>query len=819
MRRAGILIAVFLLLFSVAGIKSQDLISNSSITGICYAGNKVNRIYIPPPKSFLTRSDFKGGGKITVTYSGFSAEARTAVEYAVKILESVLPSDVKMNVKASWTRISSTGVLGNSSITGFATGWGIDALDPFAYYPVTVAEKIAGKSLNEDYEADVELVLNSTAKWYLGTDGNTPVTKYDLVTVVIHELCHGLGFFDSMDAENSLGSYGISTIPIVYDKFVENIAGKKLTDTTLFKQNSTSLYLELIGGQLYFNGPLTRRYLSGNRARLYSPSEWDPGSSVSHLDETRTSEPDELMTPFIDFGEAIHNPGKLTMSVLGDLGWINTRIIPQTIKDTEDHLSEIQISATIESDTVYNREMVGLVYSFNDYLTSDTLFMSSPLLNDTFSATIQIPSYNSKLDYYFFVSDDFLRLYKSPTLAEKDPYSIFIGTDTVKPVISHKPVVYYFENIDSVLFKTGVTDNLGIDTVYIEYRINNGSVKYYGMTSEVQDEYTLNLSVKSDLLKGGDTIKYRIIAVDNASVQNAKVSPANDYYYIRIETLLPAVKSYSTDFYNATAEFFNSGFEIKKPSNFNTSGLHSDHPYKSPDEDYKSLEFSSVLRHPLIFDASGMSITFRELVLVEPGAEGSVFGFSDFYDYVIIEASKDFGKNWFALADGYDSRYISSWETAYNSKMDGQNSTFTGIESMMKEHAFFPRIQDRISNGDSLLIRFRLFSDPYANGWGWAIDDLKINPIVDKVENIYLPELRIFPNPGNGLVNITIGSSNNFKPVRISIYNYAGTCILRDALFTEETIKLNITGNPSGLYLIVINDGRNTSSIKYNLIK
>ena len=519
MRRPRILIAVFLFLFPVAGIKSQDLISNRSITGVCYAGNKVNRIYIPPPKSFLTRSDSKGGGKITVAYSGFSAEARTAVEYAVKILESMLPSEVKMNVKASWTRISSAGVLGNSSITGFATGWGIDALDPIAYYPVTVAEKIAGKSLNEDYEADVELVLNSSAKWYLGTDGNTPVSKYDLVTVVIHELCHGLGFFDSMDAENSLGTYGIGTIPIVYDKFVENLTGKKLTDTTLFKQNSTSLYLELIGGQLYFNGPLTRRYLSGNRARLYSPSEWDPGSSVSHLDETRTSEPDELMTPFIDFGEAIHDPGKLTMSILGDLGWINTRIIPQEIKDTEEHLSEIQINATIKSDTAYNREMVGLVYSFNDYLTSDTLIMSSPLVNDTYSATIQITSYNTKLDYYFFVSDDFLRLYKSPALAEKDPYSFYIGTDTVKPVISHKPVEYYFENIDSVLFKTGVTDNLGIDTVYIEYRINNGPLKYYGLTSEVPDEYTLNLNVKSQLLKGGDTIKYRIIAIDNASVQ------------------------------------------------------------------------------------------------------------------------------------------------------------------------------------------------------------------------------------------------------------------------------------------------------------
>ena len=45
-----------------------------------------------------------------------------------------------------------------------------------------------------------------------------------------------------------------------------------------------------------------------------------------------------------------------------------------------------------------------------------------------------------------------------------------------------------------------------------------------------------------------------------------------DYYGIRIETLLPVVKSYSTDFTNASAEFFNYGFEIAKPQDFRTSG-------------------------------------------------------------------------------------------------------------------------------------------------------------------------------------------------------------------------------------------------------
>ncbi len=35
-----------------------------------------------------------------------------------------------------------------------------------------------------------------------------------------------------------------------------------------------------------------------------------------------------------------------------------------------------------------------------------------------------------------------------------------------------------------------------------------------------------------------------------------------------------------------------------------------------------------------------------------------------------------------------------------------------------------------------MLMRFRLYSDPFANGWGWVIEDLKINPLVDAVEEI-----------------------------------------------------------------------------------
>ena len=420
-----------LVIASFIPVHGQKLISNSSVSGICYAGNKVNRIYIPPPDEFFKKSGTKSGGSITIYYTGFSTQAKTAMEYAASILKSMLPADTRLTILASWEKISNAGVLGNSVITGYAAGWSIDALNPIAFYPVALAEKIAGESLNSDIEGDLELRINSSINWYLGTDGNTPSQKYDLVTVVLHEICHGLGFFDSMNTSGTVGYYGSGSIPMIYDTFIENLAVKRLTDTLKFHNPSTSLFLELIGGQLWFNGPLLTKYTSGSRVKLYAPTVWDAGSSVSHLDENATLKADALMTPFIDLGEAIHNPGKLTYSILGDLGWINTRINHKPLGDTEKHLTEVVLSTQIKSDTLYNRNKVGVVYSFDNYFSSDTVFMTSPKSDDSLKTTISIPSYNKELQFYFFVEDCFLRLYRSPSLYNLLRYGRYIGTDTV----------------------------------------------------------------------------------------------------------------------------------------------------------------------------------------------------------------------------------------------------------------------------------------------------------------------------------------------------------------------------------------------------
>ena len=827
MKRLISLSIFVLIIISVCNLQAQNLIKNTSVTGVCYAGKKITRIYVPPPDEFYKRAGSKGGGSITIYYTGFPTQARQALDFAASILESMLPADTRFTINASWEKMSASGTLGQSTITGYAAGWGIDALNPMAIYPVALAEKITGKSLNDDLQGDLQLAINSAQTWYMGTDGQTPANKYDLVTVALHEICHGIGFFDSFNIDGTFGRYGGSgTVPMIYDTFVENSVGDRLTDTLKFLNPSSELGSLLTGDKLYFNGPLLRKYSVNNnlsiiRAKLWAPAIWDPGSSISHLDESATLSKNGLMTPFIDYGEAIHDPGKLTFSILGDLGWINTRIIHTPRHDTEEPLTQVELSATIKSDTLYMHDKVGVVFSFDNFVSSDTLFLNSQNSDDIFSTIINIPSYNSELQYYFFVEDCFLRIYRSPSLIKNIRYRVYIGTDTIKPVITHTPPDYYTQAIDSIGINTTVTDNTGVDSVYIELKVNTGTPEFIGLKRGKLNSFSNIINARPLLLRGGDSIQYRIFASDSAKVANTSVLPDTGYFVIKIEHILSTLKSYSTDFSNASTDFLNIGFDILKPQGFSKFGLNTKHPYESPNADGKSIEYTAMLRYPLKLDESGMLINYNEVVLVEPGATGSLFGSPDFYDYVIVEASKNFGRTWFGLTDGYDSHYSSSWESAYNSSIVDDNSTFIGTESMLQKHTIYIHPTESVSTGDTLLLRFRLYSDPYANGWGWVIEDLKINPLIDAVEKVNSYQVKVYPNPGNGLINIgTVEtSSENKKPLRYSIYNSAGICITNNRTLINSGTLVDITGYPSGIYIIVLYRDDGIMKIKYSLIK
>jgi hypothetical protein len=92
-------------------------------------------------------------------------------------------------------------------------------------------------------------------------------------------------------------------------------------DTSLFPNPSQELLSYLTSGDLFWSGPAGTTANSGKPVKLYSPPQWEPASSYSHLDDaTYDGGPDALLTsagedlPSIDVGPRV-------LGMLGDIGW------------------------------------------------------------------------------------------------------------------------------------------------------------------------------------------------------------------------------------------------------------------------------------------------------------------------------------------------------------------------------------------------------------------------------------------------------------------------------------------------------------------
>ncbi|HEY9829200.1 MAG TPA: hypothetical protein V6D26_01385 [Stenomitos sp.] len=261
---------------------------------------------------------------INVTYNGFTSEAQAAFQYAVDIWETLIQSPVTINVQANWAALG-TKFLGQAKPTELYKDFS-GAPVSNTLYPVALANALAGRDLNSK-QADITASFSSDVNWYFGTDGNTPTGQYDFVTVALHELGHGLGFYSSMNVTpnsmgQSLGSWGSSNSPYIFDRFIENNAGQNLINTTLFPQNSTQLGNELTSNNVFFDASITTSRNDNVRPRLYAPNPWEGGSSISHLDDgTYDGTINALMTHDTDWAEAVHQPGPITFNMFRDMGW------------------------------------------------------------------------------------------------------------------------------------------------------------------------------------------------------------------------------------------------------------------------------------------------------------------------------------------------------------------------------------------------------------------------------------------------------------------------------------------------------------------
>lgn len=301
---------------------------------ICYYTEEDSFTEILPDETFLSNAKVLATSSIQVTYIDFPAAAKTAYEKAMSIWSKYLYSSQPIRIKATWTSLS-TGVL---AVTGSTRIYKNFTNAPFQniWYPVSLAEAISGKDLNEgDFE--IEMKINSTMNWYFGVDSKSQAGKFDLITVILHEIAHGLGFSSSMKLVNSntQGQYGQSGSNYIYDMFLQNAGKIKLTNSGVFGNPSTDLKGALTGNALYFG--LRNSKYANSLPKLYAPSTYNDGSSISHFDESSYPQgnPNSLMSPNVRSAEVNQAPGDLLLRCLQDLGWQIVGIEGNTITANE----------------------------------------------------------------------------------------------------------------------------------------------------------------------------------------------------------------------------------------------------------------------------------------------------------------------------------------------------------------------------------------------------------------------------------------------------------------------------------------------------
>ncbi len=353
-----------------------------------------------------------------------------------------------------------------------------------------------------------------------------------------------------------------------------------------------------------------------------------------------------------------------------------------------------------------------------------------------------------------------------------------------------------------------VTDNIGVKSVKLKYFVSGGIVESIDLVNDSLDVYSVELALPKGSVKDGDVINYRIVAIDNSSQLNIGQLPLSGYFTFKIEGFQIPVDRYVTDFNAIPNDFIGTDFTIKTVSGFDSPALNSAHPYLSPDTDNTNYNFTTVLKYPILLKSGG-KMSFDEIVLVEPGDAGNKFGDTDFWDYVIVEGSKDGGRNWKPFADGYDSNAQVAWANLWNKTIVGNNSTSVPTKDLFVKHQIDLLANGNFKAGDTVMIRFRLFSDPYSHGWGWIIDNLAIQDFETAINPVLLSsgEVILYPNPASNQINIKIQTKSNIHKFYLKAYSASGKLVFSQVFQVDSNqfyTNIDVRNFPPGLYLFTL---------------
>ncbi|MCL2290549.1 MAG: hypothetical protein FWC34_07600, partial [Bacteroidetes bacterium] len=271
----------------------------------------------------------KAGSNLQFNLSGnLTGNSQTATLHALGIWSEVLAGTVPVDINVQHINMGGGGVIGGSYRT--PNYW-----DPItqAWYCSALGNQMSGFN-NVPSQRDIRLEMNSQFNFYYGITGNPGGSQIDWITVMLHEVCHGLGFYPLVGSNGAYsyttpsGGSSSTSSPGIYDiQLYQGATGNtRLVDLTQSQRASL-----VTSNNLYSGAPGSNLLAAngGERVRMYAPTSWASGSSVSHWNTTVTFP--TFMKHQIAYGFKLHTIGTRKIGMMLDIGWTQPQsMVPVT---------------------------------------------------------------------------------------------------------------------------------------------------------------------------------------------------------------------------------------------------------------------------------------------------------------------------------------------------------------------------------------------------------------------------------------------------------------------------------------------------------
>lgn len=177
------------------------------------------------------------------------------------------------------------------------------------------------------------------------------------------------------------------------------------------------------------------------------------------------------------------------------------------------------------------------------------------------------------------------------------------------------------------------------------------------------------------------------------------------------------------------------------------------------------------------------------------------------WDIVYVQYSTDFGANWNLLGTSGTGWYNSN-RTPQTSGADCNNcpgGQWTGVNTAMTTYTYPLSALNTQSN---VVFRVVFHSDDAVQDLGAKIDDFVISGVLS-AESFEDNEIAVFPNPSEGIFNITFG---NLLPNKIEVYDISGKLIQQKngPELTNNQTRIDLSNTSNGFYFVKISTEDNT---------